>query len=127
MPLPNGMPAKLLDPKSTTGFYDSGPWQNGEQGWLFQGEVFRNRLATCIGILTAQVPRYTKQNPTSQQDSIPACALLDHCSILGLVSIDARSEHTTTTETVDNFLRFFGASPERMIPPEVPPRKRASR
>src|SRR5215813_3126876 len=64
------MLAKLPDAGFTTDFYDSGPWQNGEQRWLFWIGVFGNRQTTDSGMLTAQVPIYTKQNRTSQHASI---------------------------------------------------------
>src|SRR5215510_14833438 len=96
------MLAKLLDAGPATNSYDPGPWQNGEQRWLFQIEVFGNRPTTDNGMPTAQVPHYVKQNRTSQHASIAGRSL-------GRVPINAYSEHATTIEAVDNFLRFFGA------------------
>jgi len=58
-------------------------------------------------MLTAQVLIYAKQNRTSQHASIAGRSL-------GRVPVDACSEHATTTEAVDNVLRFFGADHDRL-------------
>jgi len=58
-------------------------------------------------MLTAQVLIYAKQNRTSQHASIAGRSL-------GRVPVGACSEHATTTEAVDNVLRFFGADHDRL-------------